>query len=196
MLVLLRRSFSYVILGVFIWIYLNPRNFNPRNFNFLVGFSFKTIFAPPRPITTLVSKDVEFSCASFDLYEKFARWCPPTQTPTRKFKTGISIFSSQGMGSTLVSLRMIFKALQSELFRLKFHFLESKLQKIPEFNLMIGANWFHLVCIWFYCIFGAFESTGPGHNWGFIWIEAPVLTKLYRIVYVSFWFDQNHQNWP
>ena len=135
MLVLLRRSFSYVILGVFIWIYLNPRNFNPRNFNFLVGFSFKTIFAPPRPITTLVSKDVEFSCASFDLYEKFARWCPPTQTPTRKFKTGISIFSSQGMGSTLVSLRMIFKALQSELFRLKFHFLESKLQKIPEFNL-------------------------------------------------------------
>ena len=137
MLDLLRRSFSFVILGVFIWIYLNPRNFNPRNFNFLVGFSFKTIFAPPRPITTLVSKDVEFSCASFDLYEKFARWCPPTQTPTRKFKTGISIFSSQGMGSTLVSLRMIFKALKSELFRLKFHFLESKWQKIPEFNLFI-----------------------------------------------------------
>ena len=137
MLVLLRRSFSYVILGVFIWIYLNPRNFNPRNFNFLVGFSFKTIFAPPRPITTLVSKDVEFSCASFDLYEKFARWCPPTQTPTRKFKTGISIFSSQGMGSTLVSLRMIFKALQSELFRLKFHSLSSKIEKFPEFNLLI-----------------------------------------------------------
>ena len=140
MLVLLRRSFSYVILGVFIWIYLNPRNFNPRNFNFLVGFSFKTIFAPPRPITTLVSKDVEFSCASFDLYEKFARWCPPTQTPTRKFKTGISIFSSQGMGSTLVSLRMIFKALKSELFRLKFHLLESKLQKIPKFNLTISRQ--------------------------------------------------------
>ena len=151
MLVLLRRSFSYVILGVFIWIYLNPRNFNPRNFNFLVGFSFKTIFAPPRPITTLVSKDVEFSCASFDLYEKFARWCPPTQTPTRKFKTGISIFSSQGMGSTLVSLRMIFKALQSELFRLKFHFLESKLQKIPEFNLVMSYDQIiliHLIKIW------------------------------------------------
>ena len=149
MLVLLRRSFSYVILGVFIWIYLNPRNFNPRNFNFLVGFSFKTIFAPPRPITTLVSKDVEFSCASFDLYEKFARWCPPTQTPTRKFKTGISIFSSQGMGSTLVSLRMIFKALQSELFRFKFHSLSSKILKIPEFSLLIR---------WRYNLFGYFNN--------------------------------------
>ena len=75
----------------------------------------------------------------------------------------------------------------------------SKFTIMVHKSSMIGANWFHLVCIWFYCIFGAFESTGPGHNWCFticIWIKAPVLTKLYRIVYVSFWFDQNHQNWP
>ena len=31
---------------------------------------------------------------------------------------------------------MIFQALQSELFRFKFHFLGSKLQKIPELNLL------------------------------------------------------------
>ena len=32
---------------------------------------------------------------------------------------------------------MFFQALQSELFRFKFHSLESKIQKIPEFNLII-----------------------------------------------------------
>ena len=76
--------------------------------------------------------------ALFDLYEKFARWFPPTQTPTQEFKSGISLFSSQGMDSTLVSLRMIFKALQFELFGLKFHFLGSKFRKIPEFNLIMS----------------------------------------------------------
>ena len=60
------------------------------------------------PVMTFISKDVEFSFAYFDIFEKFARGCPLTQTPTQKFKSGISIFNSQGMGSTLVSLRMIF----------------------------------------------------------------------------------------
>ena len=58
---------------------------------------------------------------------------------------------------------------------------------------IIRIDWFHLVCIWFYCISGAFESTAPGYitsavftiDWGFIWIKAPVLTKLYRIVFFS-----------
>ena len=103
MLVLLRRSFSYVLLGVFIWIHLNPRNFNPRYINFSVGFSFKTIFAPHRPITTLVSKDVEFSCAYFDLCKKLAGGCPPTRTTTQMFKNEFSIFPSQEIGSSLVS---------------------------------------------------------------------------------------------
>ena len=34
----------------------------------------------------LVSKDVEFSYASFDICEKFVASCPPTRTPTQKLK--------------------------------------------------------------------------------------------------------------
>ena len=38
---------------------------------------------------------------------------------------------------------MIFEALQSELVRLDYHLLRSKLQKIPEFNLsIIQTFWF------------------------------------------------------
>ena len=62
---------------------------------------------------------------------------PPTQTPTQKLKTGFLIFSSQEIGSGLVSFKMIFEALQSELFRLNFPSLSSKTLKIWEFNLMI-----------------------------------------------------------
>ena len=51
-------------------------DFNPRNFQFLVGFSFETPFPMSSSVMTLVSKDVESSCASFDLCEKFARGCP------------------------------------------------------------------------------------------------------------------------
>ena len=50
------------------------------------------------------------------------------------------MFSSQEIGSGLVSFQMIFEALQSELVRFDFHFLRSKLQKIPEFNLNIEQN--------------------------------------------------------
>ena len=69
---------------------------------------------------SLVSKDVEFSCTSFDPCEKFVGRFPPTQTPTQKFKIEFSMSSSQEIGSGLVSFEMIFEALQSELFRLKF----------------------------------------------------------------------------
>ena len=72
MLNLLRWSFSYIKWGVLIWLWLNQRNFNPRNFHFLVGLSFKTIFAPSPTTTTFISKDAEFSCASCYVCEKFA----------------------------------------------------------------------------------------------------------------------------
>ena len=46
-------------------------------------------------------------------------------------------FSFQKISSSLVSLEMVFEALQSELFRFKIHTLTSKIIKIPEFNLFI-----------------------------------------------------------
>ena len=76
-----------------------------------------------RSVTTLISEDLEFSCASIDLYENFARGCPPTQTPTHKLKSRFSTLSSQEICSRSVSFEMIFQALQLELFRLKFNSL-------------------------------------------------------------------------
>ena len=102
-------------------------------------------------VMRLRSKDAELFCASFGLCERFARGCPPTQTPTQKFKNGFLIFSSQGIALRLVSLKMIFEALQSELLRFTFHLLSSKILKLPEFTLIISYNlydkvrlkWFH-----------------------------------------------------
>ena len=93
-------------------------------------------------MTTSVSKDVEFYCASFDLYEKFVGVCPPMRTPTQKFKNGFSMFCSQEMSSGLVSFPMIFEALQSELLSFKLHSLNSKILKIPEFNLAMKEHAF------------------------------------------------------
>ena len=76
-----------------------------------------------------------FSCASFCQYEKLVGRFPPTQTPTEMLKRGLSIFTSQGMESKSVSFQTIFEALQSDLFRFKFHSLGLKILKIPEFNL-------------------------------------------------------------
>ena len=78
---------------------------------------------------------MEFYYASFGLCEKFVRGCPPTQMPTQKLKIPFLRFNSPEIGSSLISSEMVFEALQSEIFRFKFHFLGSKLQKIPEFNL-------------------------------------------------------------
>ena len=69
---------------------------------------------------TLVSKDVEILTnnimfcyyTSFDLHDKVVQGCPPTQTPKQKFKSEFWIFSSHGMGSSLVSLKIIFEALR------------------------------------------------------------------------------------
>ena len=56
--------FKYIKLAVLIWFRLNPCNLNLRNFQFLVGFSFKPIFALSPTMTTLISKDVKFSLMS------------------------------------------------------------------------------------------------------------------------------------
>jgi len=41
---------------------------DPRYSLFLVGFSLKTIFDPPRSRATLASKDLELYCVSFGLH--------------------------------------------------------------------------------------------------------------------------------
>ena len=98
---------------------MNPRNLNPRYFRFFVSFLLKTIFSPPRYTVTLISKDMEFYCASSDLYEKFTRGYPPIQTPTQKLKFVFRINSK------------IWKAPQSELCRIKFYSLVSKILQNP-----------------------------------------------------------------
>ena len=44
------------------------------------------------------------------------------------------------MGPGLVSLEMLFEALQSELVKSKFHALSVKVLKIPEFSLRIWVS--------------------------------------------------------
>ena len=68
-------------------------------------------------IKNLVQFSENFFFTSFDLCEKFSRGCPPTQTPTQTIKSGFAAFSSQEIGSSLVSLEIIFEAPQSEPFR-------------------------------------------------------------------------------
>ena len=53
-------------------------------------------------------------------------------------KIEFSMFSSQEIGSNLLSFEKIFEALQSELSRFKSHSLSSKILKILEFNLLIA----------------------------------------------------------
>ena len=103
------------------WILLN---FNPRKIHFLDSFSFISFFAHKNGIKR---------CGSFlrifHKYETFIGRFPPTQTPTQNLKIWFPMSSSQEIGLGLVSLEMIFQALQSELFRFKFHSLGSKIQK-------------------------------------------------------------------
>ena len=78
---------------------------SPSKILFLTSFEFK--LSPTTPVTTSLSKDVDFSCASFDICEKFVASCPPTQTPTQKLKIRFSRFSSQEIGSSFVSLELM-----------------------------------------------------------------------------------------
>ena len=57
-----------------------------------------------------------------------------------KVQKSIFEFSSQEIGSNLLSSLMIFEALHSGLFRFKFRSLSSKIAKIPGFNLVIGSK--------------------------------------------------------
>ena len=125
---------------VLIWFRINPRNFNPRNFQFSVGFSFETLFPLPPSVTTFISKDVEFYCASFDISEKFVASCAPTDTPTRKLKNEFSGRNSQGISPNLEYFGMILKALQTLLFKIKIHPSVKKTPKSSEFSLRINQN--------------------------------------------------------
>ena len=50
------------------------------------------------------------------------------------------MFTSQEIGSNLVSLEIIFKALLYHLFKIGFWWLGSKILKIKEFNLFIKSK--------------------------------------------------------
>ena len=104
---------------------------------FFIRIFFPRRLAPYR----LVSKDVKFSFASFYQYKKTSRGFPPTQTPTQKLKIGFSLLGPHEICSSLISFLMILEALQAELFRLMFHALSSKFQKIPEFSLSISYKY-------------------------------------------------------
>ena len=129
----------YEITGIYL-ILSQPTQFQPPKRVGFGRFSVRHFFRRSVAPTRFVSKDREFSCASFDLCQKFSRGFPPTQTPTQKFKSGFSKFCSQEIGSGWVSFQMIFEALQFELFRFNFRSLSSKILKIPEFNLLIALN--------------------------------------------------------
>ena len=75
---------------------------------------------------------MEFSWASFDLYEQLAERCSPTQPPTQKLKSLFSMLCSQEIDSSLVLLEMILESLQSGIFRFRFHSLGSKILKFME----------------------------------------------------------------
>ena len=86
-------------------------------------------------MTILVSKDVQCSNTSFDLYRKFVARCIPTLSPTQKSKHGFSALKSQGIGTIFISSWMISEALQTELCRIRIDSLGEKIQNFPEFNL-------------------------------------------------------------
>ena len=94
----------------------------------------------------MVSKDSKCFRVSFDTYEKFVAYCPLSGPPTQKLKSGFLTSSSQGIASSLVLFEMIFEALQSELFRFKFHAPSLKILKIPEFNLPIYGDITYTQC--------------------------------------------------
>ena len=59
-------------------------NWGRKKFSIFGQFFIWYHFPLSPPATTLISKDVEFSCAFFDWYKKFVGWCPSSQTPTQK----------------------------------------------------------------------------------------------------------------
>ena len=78
----------------------------------------------------------------FYLYENIFRGMSTYPYANINAKKWISMFSAEKIVPRLVSFQMIFEALQSELFRFKFHYQGLKIQKNPEFNLLIGL-WYN-----------------------------------------------------
>ena len=116
-------------MGVLIWFYHNPRNFNPR----------KILTAP----IGLISKGVEFSCASFDIWEEFVASCPLTRTPTQKLKNRFPTFGSQEIGSQEIELRLNGNNFWSStiwVIQIQVQFTEFLSPKILEFNLLITVK--------------------------------------------------------
>ena len=62
------------------------------------------------------------------------------QTPTQKLKSEFLKFSSQKISSSLVSLKMIFAALQSEFFRLNFQTEFEKSEKSRYFFVIFPTS--------------------------------------------------------
>ena len=91
-----------------IWNKRYARKFHAVWYPFFEQFFGRNFFRRPAAPIRFASKDVEFYCASFDIYEKFAGECPPTQTPTQKLKSEFLKFSLQEISSSLVPLEMIF----------------------------------------------------------------------------------------
>ena len=68
-------------------IYFNSQeltHFNHRYFFIFCQLFVWMFFSLRMPVTTLVSKDLEFSCASFDLCQKFDQEGTSYKTPTQK----------------------------------------------------------------------------------------------------------------
>ena len=97
-----------------------------------------TEFQPPYiRLSMTFGLELEFSCVSSDLCEKFTGDALLLKRPRKSLK--VLTFSSKEASSSLISLEMIIKVLQYEFNRLNFYVLNSKMLKIPEFNLTIHA---------------------------------------------------------
>ena len=88
------------------------------------------------------------------------------------------MFSSQEIGSSLVSFLMIFEAQQPELFRFIFRALSSKFPKIQEFNLTIGCHTSYEIDL----------ERDHGHPYFKIITEsrAPVIVLIFTIIFYYF----------
>ena len=84
-----------------------------------------------------MSKDVELFVHLFVYLKSMADDVHPLKSPRKSQKNEFWMSNSHEIGSSLVSFKMIFEALQSKLPRFEFQSLSSKILKIPEFSLVI-----------------------------------------------------------
>ena len=90
------------------------------------------------------------------------------------------MFGSQEIGSGLVSLEMIFEALQSELLRFIFSLLSSKIPKIPGFNLIMTLIWYEVYKIMYQTTWFVYEKDLVFQiEWGFWQIVRAIIIFSY-----------------